>query len=97
MATKQALAADHQRALARQPERLTAREKDAVRRLAEDVLSLWKAESTAGPADYRPYNARSRRHPGVQRHGACRDKMPLGRRDRQNANSSIMTKCWIGS
>ncbi|RWD62209.1 MAG: recombinase family protein, partial [Mesorhizobium sp.] len=46
LATKQALADDHQRALARQPERLTAQEKDAVRQLAEDVPSLWKAQST---------------------------------------------------
>src|SRR3954452_90225 len=46
MATKQALADDHQRALARQPERLTAEEKDKVRRLAEDVPALWRAQST---------------------------------------------------
>jgi hypothetical protein len=46
MARKQALADDHQLALARQPERLTGREKDMVCRLAEDVPALWKAQST---------------------------------------------------
>ena len=32
--------------LPRQPERLTEEEKEAIHRLAEDVPSLWKAEST---------------------------------------------------
>ena len=46
IATKQALADDHPRALARQPERLTEAEKDMVRRLAEDVPALWSTQST---------------------------------------------------
>ena len=46
MATKQSLVDDRQRALARQAERLTEQEKDAVRRLADDVPSLWNAAST---------------------------------------------------
>lgn len=46
MATKQALADDYQRALARQPERLTPQEMEAVRQLAEDVPCLWNAQST---------------------------------------------------
>ncbi|MFB8343870.1 hypothetical protein ACWGNA_22185 [Brucella cytisi] len=43
---EQALADDHQRALAQQLERLTAEEKDKVRRLAEDMPALWRAQST---------------------------------------------------
>ncbi|MEW9613002.1 hypothetical protein AB3G45_03995 [Shinella sp. S4-D37] len=46
IATKQALAEHRQRAIARQPARLTAQEKDTVRRLAEDVPALWRAQST---------------------------------------------------
>jgi DNA-binding CsgD family transcriptional regulator len=46
MTTKRALADDHQRALAQQPERLTEAEKDMVRRLADDVPALWGAQST---------------------------------------------------
>lgn len=46
LATQQALADDHHRALLRQPERLTPQEKESVRQLAEDVPSLWTAEST---------------------------------------------------
>lgn len=46
LATQQALADDHHRALSRQPERLTELEKEAVRQLAEDIPALWKAETT---------------------------------------------------
>ena len=46
MARTQALADERQRALARQPKRLTEQEKDMVCRLAEDVPALWKAHST---------------------------------------------------
>jgi hypothetical protein len=46
LARKQALIDEHQRTLSRQPERLTGEEKEVIRRLAEDVPSLWKAEST---------------------------------------------------
>lgn len=46
LATQQALADDHDRALSRQPERLTEQEREAIRQLAEDVPSLWNAEST---------------------------------------------------
>ncbi|GAC1583938.1 MAG: recombinase family protein [Sphingomicrobium sp.] len=46
LATQQALAEDHHRALSRQPQRLTESEKEAVRQLAEDIPALWKAEST---------------------------------------------------
>ncbi|WP_226951498.1 recombinase family protein [Rhizobium terrae] len=46
LARKQTLIEDHQRILSRQPERLTEEEKEVIRRLAEDVPSLWKAAST---------------------------------------------------
>jgi DNA invertase Pin-like site-specific DNA recombinase len=46
LANKQVLIDEHQRALSRQPERLTGQEKEAVRRLAEDIPSIWSAEST---------------------------------------------------
>lgn len=46
LANKQTLCDEHQRALAREPERLTDTEKGAVRRLAEDVPALWQAAST---------------------------------------------------
>jgi DNA invertase Pin-like site-specific DNA recombinase len=46
LAARQVLDDEHQRALSRQPERLTETEKDAVRRLAEDIPSIWMAAST---------------------------------------------------
>src|SRR5580658_786426 len=46
LAAKRTLCDEHQRALAKEPERLTETEMDAVRRLAEDVPALWRADST---------------------------------------------------
>jgi len=47
MATAQSLADEHRRAQARQPERLTAQEKEAVQALAEHIPSLWTSPSTS--------------------------------------------------
>ena len=47
LTAKQGLAEEHQKVIAQQPQRLTDAEKDAVRRLAEDIPSIWSAESTA--------------------------------------------------
>ncbi len=46
LAAEQALRAEHDRASARQPLRLQASEKAAIRDLAEDVPALWHAPST---------------------------------------------------
>ena len=46
LAGEQALRAEHERALAREPERLTEEEEAAVRQLAEDIPALWRAPST---------------------------------------------------
>jgi DNA invertase Pin-like site-specific DNA recombinase len=43
---EQALRAEHERALARTPERLTEEEKATVRRLANDIPALWRAQTT---------------------------------------------------
>jgi DNA invertase Pin-like site-specific DNA recombinase len=46
LARKQTLADDHQKTLSRQPEQLTDEEKQSILRLAEDLPSLWKAQTT---------------------------------------------------
>ncbi|WP_284347523.1 zinc ribbon domain-containing protein [Rhodovastum atsumiense] len=50
LAAEQALQAEHDRELARQPARLQATEMEAIRHLAEDVPALWRAP-TATAAD----------------------------------------------
>ncbi|MBD9453665.1 recombinase family protein [Rhizobium sp. RHZ02] len=47
LAKRQTFVDDHQRTLSKQPERLTEEEKEVIRHLAEDVPSLWTAESTS--------------------------------------------------
>jgi hypothetical protein len=47
LAKHQSLIEEHQRAIRRQPMRLTAEEKETVQRLADDVPALWKAETTS--------------------------------------------------
>jgi DNA invertase Pin-like site-specific DNA recombinase len=44
--TEQALRTEHERALARAPERLAEEEKAMVRRLASDIPALWRAPTT---------------------------------------------------
>jgi DNA invertase Pin-like site-specific DNA recombinase len=46
LTAEQALRAEHERALARAPERLTEEEKATVRRLASDIPALWRAPTT---------------------------------------------------
>ena len=46
LAAEQKLGDDYQRALQREPERLTEEEKAAVRQLADDIPALWRASST---------------------------------------------------
>jgi excisionase family DNA binding protein len=46
LAAEQALQAEHERELARQPARLQAEEMEAIRHLAEDVPALWHAPTT---------------------------------------------------
>jgi excisionase family DNA binding protein len=46
LAAEQALQAEHERALARQPLPLRAEEKEVIRKLAEDVPALWHAPTT---------------------------------------------------
>jgi DNA invertase Pin-like site-specific DNA recombinase len=46
LAAEQALQAEHERALARQPLPLQAEEKEVIRKLAEDVPALWHAPTT---------------------------------------------------
>ena len=46
LADEHRLEAEHRRAFAREPERLSEVERQAVRRLAEDVPALWSAAST---------------------------------------------------
>ena len=46
LTAEQVLRDDHQRALTRQPERLTEQDKAAIRHLAEDIPALWRAPST---------------------------------------------------
>jgi hypothetical protein len=46
LTTEQALRAEHERSLARAPERLTDEEMATVRRLASDIPALWRAPTT---------------------------------------------------
>jgi excisionase family DNA binding protein len=46
LAAEQKLGADYHRAVSREPEQLSDEEKRAVRRLADDVPTLWRATST---------------------------------------------------
>jgi DNA invertase Pin-like site-specific DNA recombinase len=47
LAAEEALHADHQRTVQREPERLSEAEKTAIRHLAQDIPALWRAPSTS--------------------------------------------------